>query len=298
MIESILTLNPVKKIVYRHDSAFTGAIGAVLDLWCDPHLMASFLWNHSAIVLRPEAIVAHQSRSIFPMLRACGLVPVCIRRIHMTPIQGGLMWRYQTNVMTPGHYLLLQRLLSIAPSIYLILRDQSERRSAPAAGHITYLKGPTLTAKRRPLHLRSLAGPAIANILSYIHASDDPADFLRELAILFPKTALVEILREAAAGQDRTDEALAAIVQAELYAPKGILVPDDNSRGHGSANLSPPEDLALRRDWIALIKHAQDIKNYVSGEAYDTRAATIPDDKKYLARLDDNLIFADISPGF
>jgi hypothetical protein len=38
--------------------------------------------------------------------------------------------------------------------------------------------------------------------------------------------------------------------------------------------------------------------SYVTGEVYDTRAALIPDDKRYLARLDSHLISFDIGPGF
>jgi len=223
MIENVLTLNPIKKLVYQRDPHFTEAIGTVLAAWPDERSLISLLWNHTALLLRPEAIVARRARSILPMLRAHGLIPVSARPIHITPEQGRLLWRYQANVMTRGHIVLLERLLAAGPSIYIVLKDHSERRSTPAAGHVTYLKGPTLITKRGPLHLRSLAGPAIASILSYIHASDDPADFLRELAVLFSRSAFMEILREAAAGQDRTCNALAVLKEAELHAPKDVL---------------------------------------------------------------------------
>jgi Nucleoside diphosphate kinase len=298
MIENVLTLNPIKKTVYRNDIAFGEAISLTLGLWSETRVLISFLWDHTGILLRPEAIVARRSRLILPMLRAHGLMPVCVRRLHLTPEQSRLMWRYQANVMTQGHYLLLQRLLSAGPSIYIVLKDHSKRKSTPAAGHVTYLKGPTLRAKRRPLHLRSLAGPPIANILSYIHASDDPADFLRELAILFPGSALRQILSEAAAGQDRTCDLLGALGEAELYAPKGILSSDHITSGKDWGLWSPPEDPLVQRNWIEIIKLAQTNRSYVSGEMYDVRSAMIPDDKQYLARLDDHLIFADVAPGF
>ena len=298
MIENVLTLNPIKKRVYQRDTAFTEAIGALRDLWPASCCLTSFFWNHAALLLRPEAIVARRSRFVFPMLRAHGLTPVCVRRIHLAPEQGGLLWRYQANVMTQGHYLLLRRLMSAGPSIYVILKDHSNRTSTPATGHVTYLKGPTLVAKRRPLHFRSLAGPGIANLLSYIHASDDPADFLRELAVFFPRSALVDVVREAAEGQDRTSDALAVIGKAELYAPKGVLPSDRNALERDVNVLLSPEDLAVRQNWIELVRLAQTTRSYVSGEAYDTRAASIPDDKKYLARLDDHLIFPEFGPGF
>lgn len=295
MIENVLTLNPTKKLVYQRDAHFNGAIGEALAAWPDERSLLSFLWNHTALLLRPEAIVARRSRSIFPILRVHGLTPVSVRRIHITPEQGHLLWRYQANVMTRGHLMLLQRLLAAGPSIYIILKDHSERRSTPAAGHVTYLKGPTLMNGRRPLHLRSLAGPAIANILSYIHASDDPADFLRELAVLFSRSAFMDLLREAAAGQDRTCDALAVIEEAELHTPKVLSGADNVSEDSLS---SSPRDLLVRQNWIEIFNCAQKNISYVSGEVYDTRTALIPDDKRYLARLDSHLVFAEMGPGF
>jgi hypothetical protein len=296
MIEDVLTLNPVKKAVYQRDSHFIQAMSAILSAWPDTRSVASFLWNHAAILLRPEAILARSSHTIFPSLRAHGLIPVSVRRIHLTAEKAALMWRYQANVMTQGHRVLLQRLLAAGPSIYIVLRDHKKRSSTPAAGHVTYLKGPTLMAKRGPRHLRSLAGPVIANVVSYIHASDDPADFVRELAVLFPSKAFLEILREAAAGQDRTCAALTALKEAERYAPKGVLG-SVHDAFQNEEDLSA-EDSMIRREWIEIIKCAQRNISYVGGEVYDTRAATIPDDKKYLARLDSHLTFADIGPGF
>lgn len=298
MIQNVLTLNPVKKAVYQHDPYFAAALGAALGAWADERSLSAFLWSHTSLLLRPEAILARRSRAIFPILRAHGLIPVSIRRIRITPQQAGLLWRYQSNVMTPGHFLLLQRLLCAGPSIYIVLRDYSQRRSTPAAGHVTYLKGPTLMSRRKPLHLRSLAGPAIANILSYIHVSDDPADFLRELAILFSGKILVEILLQAAAGKDHTGDGLAMLQAAELYAPKIALAGAGTACWNEEHLVSSFEDLPLRREWAEILTRARTNISYVGGEVYDTRAALIPDDKRYLAPLDSHLIRLDIGPGF
>jgi hypothetical protein len=298
MIENVLTLNPVKKAVYQRDPHFTAALNATRAAWTDERSLACFVWNHAGLLLRPEAIVARRSRSIFPVLRTHGLIPVSVRRIHIRPEQAALLWRYQANVMTPGHILLLQRLLAAGPSIYIVLKDHSRRGSTPATGHVTYLKGPTLMSRRKPLHLRSLAGPAVANILSYIHVSDDPADFLRELAVLFRASALVEILLQAAAGQDHTPEALALLDAAELYAPKGVLAGAGNASWNEESLASALEELPVRREWAEILSSARRNISYVSGEVYDTRAALIPDDKRYLARLDSHLIRVDIGPGF
>jgi hypothetical protein len=296
MIENVLTVNPIKERVYQRDPHFTDAISALRSAWPDEHSLISFLWNHTSLLLRPEAILARRSRSLFPMLRAHGLIPVGVRHMRVTSEQGRLLWRYQANVMTMGHLILLQRLVAAGPSIYIILKDNSVRRSTPAAGHVTYLKGPTLVSRRRALHLRSLAGPAIASILSYIHASDDPADFLRELAVLFSRCAFMELLREAAAGQDRTCDVLAVLAKAELHAPKGIL---SGARGRSGETFcsSLPEEL-VRQNWLAIIDRARTNISYVGGEVYDTRTALVPDDKRYLARLDSHLVFTEVGPGF
>lgn len=298
MIESLLTLNPIKRVVYQRDAAFNQAIDVFLNMRSESESLISFLWNHTGVLLRPEAIVARRSRSVFPMLRAHGLIPVSARRIHLTPEQGSLMWRYQANVMTRRHYSLLQRLMSAGPSIYVILKDYSQRRRTPAAVHVTYLKGPTLKVKRQPLHLRSLAGPPIANMLSYIHASDDPADFLREMALLLPRFGFVDVLRAAAAGEDRTSEVLGLIAEAEAYAPKGVIPASHEGYGRGHDSFISSAESTLRKEWITIINSARTTSSYVTGESYDAQAAVVPDSKQYLAPLDNNLIFADIGPGF
>lgn len=298
MIEDVLTHNPIKKLIYLRDVAFIDSINATREIWPETSDLISFLWNHTAILLRPEAILARRSRFLFPMLRAHGLIPVSARRIHLAPEQVSMIWRYQANVMTRGHHLFLQQLLSAGPSIYIVLKDNSERISTPAAGHVTYLKGATLTAKRRPLHLRSIAGPAIANSLSYIHASDDPADFMRELAVLFPRNIYLDILLEAAVGQDRTGDVFAKISEAELYAPRNVLSGDYNAPETELSRSWSSEQLVARWNWNEIIKQAQKNRSYISGEAYDTRMATIPDDKRYLAQLDNHLIFTEFGEGF
>jgi nucleoside diphosphate kinase len=296
MIENVLTLNPIKSRVYQQDPHFTDAISALRAAWPDERSLTSLLWNHTSLLLRPEAIIARRSRSIFPVLRAHGLVPVGVRHIRLTAEQVSLLWRYQANVMTRGHLMLLQRLLTAGPSIYIVLKDTSQRKSTPAAGHVTYLKGPTWVSRRRAHQLRSLAGPAVASILSYIHASDDPADFLRELAILFSTSTFMGLLREAAAGQDRTSDALKALGILELSVPKGIF---DDAREHsGERFFSTPQDQSARRDWLEIIDCARTHVSYVTGEVYNTKAALIPDEKRYLAHLDSHLIFTELGPGF
>ena len=296
MIESVLTVNPIKERIYQRDPHFTDAINALRAAWPDERSLISFLWNHTSLLLRPEAILARRSRSIFPVLRAHGLIPVGVRHIRLMSEQASLLWRYQANVMTRGHLTLLRRLLAAGPSIYIVLKDTSLRKSTPAAGHVTYLKGPTLVSRRRALQLRSLAGPAIAGILSYIHASDDPADFLRELAVLFSRGAFMGLLQEAAAGQDRTCDALTILGQAESRVPKGVL--SDADEHSGARFGSAPQDQLALQDWLEIIDCARADVSYVSGEVYDTRSALIPDDKCYLARLDSHLVFAEVGPGF
>jgi len=289
MLEGLLTLNPTKERVYRQDVHFHRAVATMLAVSPNRDSLVSFLWNHAVILLRPEAIVARRCRLIFPMLRSHGLIPVSVRCVHLVPEQARLIWHYQENVMTRKHSVLIQRLLAAGPSVCILVRDGCVRKSTPATGHVTYLKGPTLLKKRRPLHLRSLAGPAIANVLSYIHASDDPADLLRELAVLFPSEIIVEILREAAAGVDRTEAALAALAALEVKAPKGVFDAESNVSW---------EDDESRAEWLDILTCARKDVSYVSGETYDPRAASIPDSKQFLARLDDHLIFPEFGPGF
>jgi hypothetical protein len=187
--------------------------------------------------------------------------------------------------------------MAIGDSIYMLLRDETRRACAPATVHLNYLKGTAIPGRRRPYHLRTLAGPPIATGFSYLHISDEPADVLREMRVLFGPEALREILSEFEAGGDRTSQALQLIRQVERQTPPGVLCSDPGAPCSPLAprfsGTSAADDAKhdLRSDWRDLVAWGVKMTNFVGGDSYRSEHATIPDGPELARPLDAHLLY-------
>jgi len=287
MLRTVLTPNDIKHRVYRLDPDFQEMVELSRGFWPDTAAFGDMLWNTASLLLRADAIVGRQAAAVLPVLRDLGFVPVVARQVAPELAQTSRLWRYQLNVSTPERQRLLQRLMSAGPSIYLLFRDLSVRTSAPATVHMTYLKGTAILANRRRWHLRTLAGPRVANLLSYVHVSDDPADLLREMRVLFDAQRCRSILSELQAGQDRTSAALRLLADLEAATPRDLL--------EGQAPPRPGEAPAVA-EWREIIRLAKDCPMFVGGDSYRGRDAIVPDDKELSLPLDGHLIFRELGP--
>ncbi|WP_316192493.1 MULTISPECIES: nucleoside-diphosphate kinase [unclassified Bradyrhizobium] len=293
MLVNVLTPNVVKRRVYLRDSEFNRAIEAARNYWLDPARMHDCLWNSAALLLRPDAIAGRQSTRIFAMLRLHGFIPVAAQEVQVRCSQVEELWKYQFNVATAERRSLLKRLLAISPSVYIMLHDVKWRSSAPATVHLTYLKGTAVVANRKRWHLRTLAGPPIANLLSYVHVSDEPADVLREMAVLFDVPTQISMFQQLDAGVDRTTEAMTLIRKLEALAPRDALT------GMGQPSFGDEQNLEvqkLRRGWKDIVERARVCRSFVSGETYVGKEAIVPDDKELALPLDGHLIFQELGP--
>jgi hypothetical protein len=193
---------------------------------------------------------------------------------------------------------ILNLLMSMGPSLYIVFHDETVRSTAPATVHLRHFKGPAVVSKRRRFHLRRLAGPTVASLLSYIHVSDDPADLVREMAILFGSDARRTILEEIEQQVDRTSEALRLIAGLERQAPRhaldpaGRAEPEPASGGPLSGDEGAAGERLLAARWRRIVHLARHCTNYHSGdgEDYDSADATIPDAKRDALPLDADLI--------
>jgi hypothetical protein len=300
-----LTPNTVKHDIYRSDPDFVRAIDVVQSRWTTTGQRYGYLWNTASLLLRPDAIAGGRAASIFPMLREHGILPTVVRAVRLRPPQtAAALWRYQANVATSERLRLLELIMASGPSVYVLVHDARPRTAAPATVHLTYLKGTAIVANRRQRHLRTLAGPPIANILTYVHVSDDPADLLREMAVLFDRATVVGIFAELEACQDRTVEALALIGRLERAVPCGMLGKDADELlrnaiaqavlDHGRPDGAASEEVLLRRRWREIVERAKKCRSFITGERYDPKDATVPDDKKLSLPLDAALIFSDL----
>jgi nucleoside diphosphate kinase len=291
-LTTCLTANNTKLAVYAHDSDFVRAFASMQACWGVSDTLRHRLWNCAGMLLRPDAIAAKNSVAVMHTLRQQGLVPLLARVVMMSSEKTGALWHYQANVSTAERIELLRRLMLSGPSLFVVLRDDRTRILSPATVHLTYLKGPTLAAKRKPGHLRTIAGPVLANLISYIHASDDPADLVREMGLLFDDNELRDVLQEIDAWEDRTVDVCSLIARLEGSISEDLCFAE---MGSTAACIEPfYGPLNIRQNWEVLIGSAIRCRSFVTGETYDTMLATVPDDKRLSLPLDRHLTIPEI----
>ena len=290
---TVLSPNVVKHRVYGRDPHYIASAAMYRHRWTSDSQLRTILWDSAAMLLRPDAIAGRSSAAVFPVLREHGIYPVAARLVHLDANMTHDMWKYQFNVATPERQLLLKRIFATGPAVYVVLRDCNLRALAPAPVHITYLKGTAIVANRRRWHLRTVAGPHIANLLSYVHVSDDPIDVVREMAVLFDASARHALLCAIDAGQDRTSDCIDLIHRLETQTPRSAL---EAAPPMCARDREERESIEYRRlrEWRSIVRDAQVTRSFVTGETYRTMDAIVPDDKRLSLPLDGHLIFPEL----
>jgi nucleoside diphosphate kinase len=304
-----LTPNRIKTNVFERDENYVAALRDIRQRWTSTQMLCNMLWNTASLILRPDAVAGGQAANILPALRDLGFVPIAARSVRLSLDQTRELWRYQANVSTRERLRLLDLIMTSAPSLYILFRDATERVSAPATVHLTYLKGTAIVENRRKWHLRTMAGPKVANIVSYVHVSDDPADMVREIALLFPRRQWLDLMNEAEQATDRTEKVRSLLAALQADGPKDLLY-RDNARSLPSENrlhtrvwnrILNTSGLTLfeaetRHRWRYIVERSKRCKVFVDGNSYDGRSATVPDDKELSLPLDGHLILREVGP--
>ena len=269
--EDLLSKNLFKHYYYNQDPHYREGLAIVKNM-LNGDSFRDLLWNHSMLIIRPDAFWLGEPVLALPILVRHGLFPVAWREVKISGSAADSWWRYQANVMTPERIKLIRRLLKFDSSMLILLRDCSTR-NCPSTVHLTYLKGPSLAVKREPWQLRAAVGANHGNILSYIHASDEPADMLREMCLLLGKRRMQKIIEKVSKLTPqhhlRFDELREYII---LMTQKKHL-PGKERNG----------------EFRSIYNSAAKCTEYISGESYNPYQAYIPDAKELAFSMDKGL---------
>lgn len=197
------TGNARKRELYDSEVYYREAIADCFELWpADPLAHLSRL---TAAILKPEAVAGRMLETAFAFFQQNGFRVVAAQALRIDRLMLRELWRYRFNVATPERLLVMDLLMNAAPSLYILLEDSHDGRG-DATVHLKSLKGPSAPHTREPHQLRYLLGLR-SHLINYLHAPDELADVVRELAILFDGSDRRRLLRRAAARQDRTTDA-------------------------------------------------------------------------------------------
>jgi len=138
--------------------------------------------RRSALVLvKPDGIIGGKAPIIIDYLRRQRFAIVAAELVTLGPLQWREMWRYQLTSATLDR-LAINDLVLRGSALLLLLRHPGYL-DVPASVWLSGLKGPSDVARQSPGCLRRVLGQP-NRVISFIHVADEPADVLRELAIL------------------------------------------------------------------------------------------------------------------
>jgi nucleoside diphosphate kinase len=207
-----LTRDPEKRRYFSADSYFVEAYEQLADLTGDG---VGFAAGHALLLLKPDAVASRSIGAVLDWVRTSGLRVVAARRFRMTRGAVRAMWHYQLNRATPARARLADAICEASDSMVLLLTDDG---AVPPSVTLSHRKGPADPARRRPDQLRARLGD-FGFLLNLVHASDEPADVVRELGILLDVGERRDLIQQARPGHDRHDAATALADQIYASAP-------------------------------------------------------------------------------
>ncbi|MBF6097961.1 nucleoside-diphosphate kinase [Nocardia cyriacigeorgica] len=205
-----LTTQPQKVHAYVGDTYVRESVDQLDRSGVDA---AKFARQHSLLLLKPDAIVARAVEPTLEWLADNGFRVVDADRVTGDRLLARALWYYSWNIASTERRRLADLLVGICDVLVLVVAGPDAELPVPV--RLTDAKGPTDPRKRRPGELRHRLGQH-SYLLNLVHSPDDPADVLRELAILFDEPRRGELISRAAAGADRSADARQ--LAAELYA--------------------------------------------------------------------------------
>jgi Nucleoside diphosphate kinase len=157
-----------------------------------------FVLHRAALVLiKPEGLAGGKAKIIVDYLRAHGFAIVAVALPSLSRLQWRELWRYQLTAAT------LDRLavndLILQDKVLVLLLRHGGPLDLPATVWLGSLKGPSDISVQPPTCLRRLLDQP-NRLFSFFHVADEPADILRELAILFDGTARMPLLSRLGGG--------------------------------------------------------------------------------------------------
>ncbi|WP_250405506.1 nucleoside-diphosphate kinase [Streptomyces cellostaticus] len=146
------------------------------------------------LVLKPECILGRKGETVLDYMARNGFKPIVAQPFRYDRHRTREIWRYQWNIATLDRLQLGDLLHTAADALMVLFVDERDDTGLPGSVRLAGLKGSSLPWERRPEHLRSHLD-ALNRMIVFVHCSDEPADIVRELGILFDPGQLQGIYR-------------------------------------------------------------------------------------------------------
>jgi hypothetical protein len=142
----------------------------------------------SLVVFTPGCLAAGQLDLGLRLVADSGFTPVQGRYFRFTEPMVRRVWRYQLPTFRPDRWRLIVDLLLAGPSFLLVCVDP-DAHDPSAAARMAARKGPSDPRLGQPGQLRTELG-GMNKIINLVHCAQEPADVVREAAILLEEPEL------------------------------------------------------------------------------------------------------------
>lgn len=176
-IEPWLTRDEGKVAHYRDDPYFWE--GRASYLAGEP--AGEVLRRLTFLLVKPEAVAGRRVAPILEFLRSGGYRIIGTWPVRMGRHEARGLWRYSLNTVPIAHIRALEMLVTAGELFLVGLDHQLTSGESSAAELLSRGKGSSAHPDAGTLRER-LGCPAL--MLNFVHAPDEPADVLRELAVL------------------------------------------------------------------------------------------------------------------
>ena len=177
-----LTRIPTKASVYEREVYFRQGLQAFQSAFGTDAVRRAH--QTAILVVKPDGIRSGKVPVVLEFLATHGFEVLASANTDMSGKTWRELWRYQLTSATLDR-LAINDFLFREPALLLLLQCTRQDSILPASVRLSGLKGPSNMVDQADDCLRKQAGQA-NRILSCVHIADEPADIIREVALLLP----------------------------------------------------------------------------------------------------------------
>lgn len=177
-----------KKTIYKNEISYRMVISMAEMYWSCQYKKE--MLRYGLMLIKPDALMMGKISEIFSILQEAGYELIYYVRKNIGSARSAELWKFSWVNASLECILVNQKLFSMHDSLILILRTHDTSKKS-ACEMLTDLKGSAIESKRKPYQIREKIKP-INYVLNYVHTSDDPDDFLREIGILLDWGELIQ----------------------------------------------------------------------------------------------------------
>jgi nucleoside diphosphate kinase len=183
------TRSPIKAELYGLETYFREGLADATQVLGDG--VTAALLKSALLVIKPEGLASGKATTIVDFVREHGFSIAAVELPRLSRFQWRELWRYQLGAATLDR-LAVNDLILQDQALMLLLRHEG-MLDVPATVWLASLKGPSDVSLQSPGCLRKLLAQP-NRLFSFFHVSDEPADILREIAILLDVPARRRVL--------------------------------------------------------------------------------------------------------